>query len=698
MDDANSNTYDKLLESARQGNNLLLLGAGGTGKCLDPQTEILLYNGAIKIAKDIIDGDLLMGEDSTPRTVLSTCTGEDDMYRIDTSYGDSFTVNSHHILTLKYSHNEENIIDIPILEYLEKPSEWKDLYKAFKVPVEFPKTNTNLSDPYSVGLNVSFVEIPDRYLRGPKDIRMKVLAGILDSIGVITSPCFYKIEITNKNKKIMDSIIFLTRSLGFACYHESEKIGTNAYIFGKGLEYVPMLIKSQKSSSYDQMDSLILGMEITFIGKGKYCGFTLDGNGRFVLGNFIVTHNTYMLRQLAKDLTELGKKVAMTATTGVAAVGLNIPECKLNARTFHSWSGIGLGKESKEKLLEGCKRFKGCFNRWNYTDVLFLDEVSMFGGELFQKIDYIARNIRNTYDIPFGGLQLVISGDFLQLPPVKDEWIFTTEEWDDLALESFTLTEPKRYDDIEWFHTLLRIRKGKPSKADLELLKSREKAYNDLHLDTMDIKPTILFSKRIDVSSMNDREMAKLPGEEINFIANDSFNPIKRGTKFGKYEKQLEEAAPTSIKLKVGSQVMLKTNLDVSTGLVNGSRGVILQMTESNVLVKFTNNLEIRIEKNNWEIIDSEGVAVRWQIPLILAWSLTTHKSQGATLDYAICDVGPSIFAPGQAYVALSRVRNKNGLFLSSFYKKSIMVDKQALEYSLELEEMEKLAFEESIM
>jgi len=398
------------------------------------------------------------------------------------------------------------------------------------------------------------------------------------------------------------------------------------------------------------------------------------------------SHN---IRVLSSLLVDEGKIVAVTATTGVAAINLNVPEKKIRARTLHSWAGIGLARESREKLLAKCRSTPACRKRWQHTDVLIIDEVSMFGADLLEKIDYIARAIRGK-DESMGGLQVILSGDFLQLPPVKEEWVFTSKAWDEMVLVPFLFTEPKRYDDLEWFATLQRIRKGTHTRGDIEMLREREKAYaaliDGVNMHTLDIKPTMLYSRRVDVDVMNEKEMNKLPGETREYVAVDTFTPLTRGTLPDKYIPALDDAAPKAVKFKVGAQVMLKANLDVGGGLVNGSRGVILSLEEDLVTVKFVNGCVLKVARNSWPIEDNDGVAVRSQIPLILAWSLTIHKAQGSTLDFVVCDLGPSIFADGQAYVSLSRVRNRKGLFISCLYPKSIKVDKRALEYTLEME------------
>ena len=197
----------------------------------------------------------------------------------------------------------------------------------------------------------------------------------------------------------------------------------------------------------------------------------------------------------------------------------------------------------------------------------------------------------------------------------------------------------------------------------------------------MIVKPTVLNSRRIDVDFENDQELEKLGGPTKDFAAFDEFQPRNSHARAEHYFKQLDDAIPKYIYLKVGAQVMLKANLDIPGGLANGSRGVVTEILDAGVKVKWNNGKTTLVAKHTWLQEDKDGKAMRSQIPLILAWSLTIHKVQGCTLDLAVCNLGPSIFCPGQAYVALSRVRSLSGLYLSELYPSVINADQDALAY-----------------
>ena len=401
---------------------------------------------------------------------------------------------------------------------------------------------------------------------------------------------------------------------------------------------------------------------------------------------------SYTIKLLYKKLKSLGKKVFCTATTGIAALNLSGPGIK--TRTLHSWAGIGKGDAPVLKLIEKVKSHYEHRRRWEDVQVLIIDEVSMLGATLFKKLDLIAKVVRGRRDEPFGGIRLVMSGDFLQLPPVKDEWLFKTEEWSKLKLKCVPFTEPKRYDDPEYFQSLLRIRRGVHTEEDIAMLQERVKAYDEYLLKQVDtileVKPTLLYSTNRDVEAYNLEQLHALPDQARTYKADDNYKPLRPRVGKEKYELMLDDAIKKILVFKVGAQVMLRTNLDVDEGLVNGSRGVVTEMGIDYIDVKFRNSdTPTRIMQHTWTIEDDDMEASRTQMPLILAWASTIHKSQGCTIDFAVCDIGSSVFAEGQAYVALSRVKNRAGLFLSDLHPPVILTSKEAVRYVNSIESKE---------
>ena len=255
----------------------------------------------------------------------------------------------------------------------------------------------------------------------------------------------------------------------------------------------------------------------------------------------------------------------------------------------------------------------------------------------------------------------------------------------------FKMEIPYRYKDEMFFQLLLRIRRGEFTEEDYKLLKKRVKAHKKFsellneHGDTSPteiIRPTMVFSRRLDVECFNMRELRKLKSKERCFYAEDIHIIYKGIPKIDDYLKILDSDVSREIILKEGAQVMLKANLDIKEGLVNGSRGVVNEIIDNEaVVVKFLNGKKIRIDRTAFTMEDKYCKITRSQIPLVLAYAMTIHKSQSSTLDYIVVDLGPSVFSEGAAYTALSRCREIKGLFISELHRGSILTNQDALEY-----------------
>lgn len=400
----------------------------------------------------------------------------------------------------------------------------------------------------------------------------------------------------------------------------------------------------------------------------------LSGNNVLIIGEG-GTGKTFMLKKLIKILDAEDISAVMTASTGVAA-------SNVGGKTFHSFSGIGLGEGERDSLLKKVLGRKKIVEDIITTRVLFIDEISMLGVSIFDKVDYIFRKVRK-FNEPFGGMQLVLCGDFLQLPPVNDNFIFNWEKFGQLKLKTVNLTEKKRYDDEEWSSLLSRARVGKLSQQDSRILKDKCEESARINFSTFEIRPTILYCKKVDVDYENKTELKKIDDDKYTFYATDTHTGMNQ-LQINFLFTQLDQLIPKKISLKKGAQVMLRYNMDVKSGLVNGARGVVLEINEKSemVTVKFHNGIIVPIGQHVWDIKDKKAkVKVsREQIPLILAYSITIHKCQGLTLDLAICNL-KDVFEYGQAYVALSRVRNLKGLYLTGLTKDSIKAHPQALEF-----------------
>lgn len=405
------------------------------------------------------------------------------------------------------------------------------------------------------------------------------------------------------------------------------------------------------------------------------------------VGNNIFFHapggcgKSYMLKLIAMDQAARGRKVAVTAMTGTAA--LELLNNATPVRTFHSWAGIQLGTGSPDQLyalaIQGRSR-----KRWLKVELLIMDEVGVLGKELFEKITYVAQKVRRN-TLPFGGIQLIMSGDFLQLPPINDQWLFRSLEFERCKMDYFTFTKTRRYDDMRYIQLLLRARKEACTSDDIQLLDGRVEAYRKwktaddlLPPQTVRVKPTVLYPKKVDVAAHNKRELDMLPSEMYNYTARDSYLVHKTV----KLESRLDEMCPKELSLKVGAQVMITRNLIVEEGIVNGTRAAVKKLTGHDATVCLLDGSEVLITRIPFNI-ERKGVvkATRMQLPLVVAFSCSIHKAQGKTLSFAVADLGPDIFAPGQAYVALSRVKSLYGLLLYDFHPTSIRADRVALEF-----------------
>ena len=403
----------------------------------------------------------------------------------------------------------------------------------------------------------------------------------------------------------------------------------------------------------------------------------VDGKSIFLTGA-AGTGKTAVLK-LFIQVYKQNRIMGVTSTTGISAL-------LFGGSTMHSFLGIGLGQGSVESLLQKLWKRPPLRKRWNELETLIIDEISMLSPVLFDKLERLARRIRHD-ERPFGGIQLILSGDFLQLPCVNsDDFCFESKSWSKCIDQTVYLTESMRQTDHEFQECLhTNIRFGLLPKKTRKLLKSRVgvKLTNDFG-----IKPTKLFSTNFSVDYINNKELDILAQSDPEFFEYNMEFYVYPGVKnkdyaIEKYKKNCN--APEIIQLCVGAQVMLLWNLDQDEGLVNGSRGVITDFIGDIPIVKFLNGRELPIHYNIWEMEENGQKTMRViQIPLKLAYALTIHKSQGCTLDYAEIDLS-NTFAPGQAYVALSRVKNLDGLCIIDIDFDKIFANEKAVQFYKDL-------------
>ena len=400
-----------------------------------------------------------------------------------------------------------------------------------------------------------------------------------------------------------------------------------------------------------------------------------------------------LIRKIYQHANTCGKTIQVTALTGCAAVLLNC-----SAKTLHSWAGIGLGNASIDKLVDKVKKNRFTKGVWTSTTVLVIDEISMLSLKLFDALNQIGKAIRRS-NKPFGGIQVIFSGDFYQLPPVGDRddpdtqrFCFESEEWFNVFPISCQIPLKKifRQTDTEYSTILNQIREGKIKNKSNEILRKYVGRIPDPKLVA---EPTKLFPTRMKVDGINSNKMLQLSGGEIDFKLkyNKDLEMTKSERAFRAdytdkdIQMELDFIANNLIcdkdlKLKIGAQVMSIINITPQSGnsieICNGSQGIVTGICEMTGCprVKFNNGIEQVMMRHVWSSEKIPGIGVS-QVPLILAWALTIHKSQGATLDAAEIDVGSGIFECGQTYVALSRVKSLDGLYLSSYDVSKIKIN-----------------------
>jgi ATP-dependent DNA helicase PIF1 len=402
---------------------------------------------------------------------------------------------------------------------------------------------------------------------------------------------------------------------------------------------------------------------------------------------------TALIKQMVEEGEAAGKNVQVCALTGCAAVLLG---CK-GSKTVHSWAGVGLATGPHGKVVDKVIKNKHKSSGWKKVDVLIIDEISMMSKKLFNILDSIGRKVRGGPDVPFGGIQVVFSGDFYQLPPVGDRddeetsaFCFESDNWKSTFHKTVQLTTIFRQTDLKYTKILSQIRVGKLKKSSYETLMTH--VGKEIPEDSI-IKPTILFPKRRDVDLINSDEMSKLNDESHTFELSTDIvlTPAERMSvsQISDAQREMELRfltnnirADKTLVLKKGAQVMCVANIDMEGPypIVNGSQGIIVDFMNKLPLVLFNDGQQRIIGYHEWKSENVPGLGVK-QIPLILAWAITIHKAQGVTLEMAQIDAGSNIFECGQTYVALSRVKSLEGLYLTAFNPGKIKVNKKVQKY-----------------
>lgn len=359
---------------------------------------------------------------------------------------------------------------------------------------------------------------------------------------------------------------------------------------------------------------------------------------------------TYVLNQFIRLAKEAKKRVAVTASTGIAAT-------HIGGTTIHSWSGLGIRDAISERDEKWLKDNDRLLKRYNNVDVLVLDEVSMIHGKRLDMINQVCKWLRES-DEPFGGIQVILTGDLFQLPPINRgdtsiDFVHLSQAWAELQPQICYLSEQHRQEKDPLLDLLEAMRTNDVGEAHFDALS--ERLGREIPAD---VSITKLYSHNQDVEQINDDHLRALTNETKTFVMET----------YGVQAKvdQLVKSvlAPEILELKVGAEVMFVAN-NFSEGFVNGSRGKVVDFKDSAPLVELQrNNRVIKVEQHSWALEEDGKERARvTQLPLRLAWAITIHKSQGMSLDSAEIDLSRA-FTPGMGYVALSRVRSLDGIYL----------------------------------
>ncbi|MFA9485712.1 MULTISPECIES: AAA family ATPase [unclassified Moraxella] len=390
---------------------------------------------------------------------------------------------------------------------------------------------------------------------------------------------------------------------------------------------------------------------------------------------------TYLLNEYIRYLRARNIEVAVTASTGIAAT-------HMNGMTIHSWSGMGIKDSFDATDFTRLKSRQSVCERIVSSKVLIVDEISMLHANQVDLLNEILKVIRKN-DLPFGGMQVIFSGDFFQLPPVgkkgesnKEKFAFMAKSWVAAELLVCYLTEQHRQDaqdesarfGMSLNDILNQIRAQQVSSDAINILKSAQH-------HSIDINRIRLYTHNINVDHINETELAKLDGKSHWY----------EGNTFG--DKILVDNLKRSVRvsenlhLKIGAKVMFVKN-NPNNAVFNGTMGEIMDFVSPNdsvslsnaqqlyPLVRLNSGREVLAEPEEWIVEDKDGLVIAsyTQIPLCLAWAITIHKSQGMTLEAAEIDLSRT-FEAGQGYVALSRLRSLDGLKLLGFNQKSLLLD-----------------------
>ena len=386
------------------------------------------------------------------------------------------------------------------------------------------------------------------------------------------------------------------------------------------------------------------------------------------------TGKTFLLNQFIEYLKKEKIRVSVTASTGIAAT-------HLGGRTIHSWSGMGIENKLDDKQIRKLLRDEKLRDKIRNAEVLIIDEISMLDAKRLDLLNKICQVARGPF-LSFGGLQVVMCGDFFQLPPVNREngkvkFAYESYAWEEAKIKVCYLDQQYRQNDLEFVDILNKIRENKASEDVLNKLETRLFKKIDCS-----IEPTKLYTHNVDVDEINNSELAKICEKKMIYRM-DSKGPEKIVLFLKK-----NCLAPEELNLKLGAVVMFVKN-NFREGYVNGTLGKVVGFDKSNLpIVEIKSEKKITATPVSWELEEKgKVIAEIRQIPLRLAWAITVHKSQGMSLDAAEIDLSKS-FERGMGYVALSRVRRLDGIKLMGINQMALEVNQEVIRKDKEFKKL----------
>ena len=385
---------------------------------------------------------------------------------------------------------------------------------------------------------------------------------------------------------------------------------------------------------------------------------------------------TYVLNEFIRRSLAAGKRLAVTASTGIAAT-------HINGTTIHSWSGLGIRDQLSPHDREWLKTNDRLRIRYNSADILVIDEISMLHGARLDMVNEACKILRDS-EAPFGGLQVILVGDLFQLPPINRsneaiDFAHTSAAWHELAPSICYITEQHRQAGDALLDLLTAMRGGEIETMHIEALEGRRGIQPPTNEPV-----TRLYSHNVDVDSINQRHLDAIRNDPKTYL-------MQTKGKAAKVEQLTKSLlAPAELTLKRGAEVMFVVN-DYGKGFVNGSRGQVAGFKNGYPVVKLASGRIVVVEPHSWSLMeDDKMVAEVSQFPLRLAWAITIHKSQGMSLDAAEIDLSKS-FTPGMGYVALSRVRSIDGVYLTGINRLALQLHPDIYEYDRLLRQASEL-------